>query len=518
MKLRISGKLFAGFGLTILLTVLISVIAFFQLKSVDSDYTHLLEDETVRIEETQQNLIKTQNMIIAARGYLYTKNPSYLQEYENAKTSLDNQMKKMEETLQTEEDRKIFGEIDKANKSYIEIFDAILLAAKSNQDFSHLSKAAAEAYTSIMDTNGDMVKLQQENLELGKTRVQSDVSGAVGFISIISIISIIAAVAIAVFTSKLITVPLVKLDIAAKDVAQGDLSKEEINITNKDEIGDLGKSFNIMVQNLKQLILEVNTSSQNLASSAQELSASAEQTSSAANESANTVSEMANGIQQIAVNSQAVAEVAMKTSILAEEGSQGVEDGVSQMQVIKEGAEITANTIMALEEKSKSISQIVELITHIADQTNLLALNAAIEAARAGEQGRGFAVVAEEVRKLAEQSANAAKEITDIINEIQDETADAVEAMGNGAKQVEDGTKVIGALGENFNNILSMVRNLSTRVQEVSAASQQMAASVENVAAATEEQTAAMEEVTASSESLTSMADGLQTLISRFKL
>lgn len=518
MKLKIGGKLFVGFGLIILLTAIISVTSFFQLKSVNNTYTGLLENESVRVMAAKDLLIETQDIIIAARGYLYSGNSSLLKEYEDHKVKVEEASKAMEAVVVTEDGKQLMQDIRNAQNQYYNIFDQIIEAMKNNKDYSHISANATKALEEITRANFAMADYEMSQVEEGKKRVTETVSNVLLIIMIISIVSIMVAVVIAALTARTITKPIITLEEASKNVASGDLSKEEIKVSNKDEIGDLANSFNTMVKNLRTLITEVSESSIHLASSAQLLTASAEQTSNAANESANTVSEMSNGIQQIAINAQEAAQASINTNKLADEGGRGVEEGIAQMRVIKESVNRTSNVIKELGIKSKSIGQIVDLITHIADQTNLLALNAAIEAARAGEQGRGFAVVAEEVRKLAEQSANAAKEITQLISEIQCETDEAVEAMVKGTEEVNSGAEVIDALGDSFRNILETVGNLSYRVQEVSAASQQMAASVENVAAAAEEQTASMQEVTASSETLNKMAEDLQSLVATFHL
>jgi methyl-accepting chemotaxis protein len=148
----------------------------------------------------------------------------------------------------------------------------------------------------------------------------------------------------------------------------------------------------------------------------------------------------------------------------------------------------------------------------------LLALNAAIEAARAGEHGRGFAVVAEEVRKLAEQSASAAKEIYLLINAIQSESEKAVDSMADGSREVKSGLEVVREVGSNFKEIITAVQGLSSQIQNVASATEQMAAGVQNVAASTEEQTATMEEISAATESLTIMSEELNALVERFKV
>ncbi|MDF2930508.1 MAG: methyl-accepting chemotaxis sensory transducer, partial [Anaerospora sp.] len=189
--------------------------------------------------------------------------------------------------------------------------------------------------------------------------------------------------------------------------------------------------------------------------------------------------------------------------------------------------------------RSKEIGQIVDTISGIAGQTNLLALNAAIEAARAGEQGRGFAVVAEEVRKLAEQSQNAAKQIATLISEIQGDTDKAVSAMNAGTREVKLGAEVVNASGVAFQEIVAMILKGSNQTKEISVAIEHIAAGsgqivnsvneinelsktasaeAQTVSAATEEQAASMEEVASASQSLSHLAVNLQDDVSKFRI
>ncbi|MGG3921768.1 methyl-accepting chemotaxis protein, partial [Geobacillus thermodenitrificans] len=198
-----------------------------------------------------------------------------------------------------------------------------------------------------------------------------------------------------------------------------------------------------------------------------------------------------------------------------------------------------AEVIKGLGRRSEQIGSIIEAIRNIAAQTNLLALNAAIEAARAGEHGRGFAVVADEVRKLAEQSAESARQIAELIAAIQEETAHAVQSMESVVNEVTAGTGVIRTSGETFSQIRAAVDEVAKQIRDVSASVSEMAASSEQivrsvqlvadvaestsagtqeVSAATEEQLASMEEISASAASLSKMADDLQAIVRKFSL
>jgi len=257
------------------------------------------------------------------------------------------------------------------------------------------------------------------------------------------------------------------------------------------------------------------------------------------NESSAIVEQMSAGIHQIAANANVVADVSGQAANTARSGETAVISAVDQMNNIERTVISSAEVVAKLGERSNEIGQIVDTISGIAGQTNLLALNAAIEAARAGEQGRGFAVVAEEVRKLAEQSQDAAKQIAGLISEIQGDTDKAVVAMSEGTREVKVGTDAVAVAGKAFNEIVQLIDQVSGQVRDISAAIQQMAGGSEKIvesvrdidkisketagqaqtmSAATQEQSAAMEEIAASSQSLANMALQLQTAIDKFKV
>jgi methyl-accepting chemotaxis protein len=388
---------------------------------------------------------------------------------------------------------------------------------------------------------------------------QQEVKNRIIVILSSTLLSITIAALVAMYLSKRIADPIVNVVTSVQEVANGNLAVKNIEVTTKDEIGQLSTAFNMMVANLRRLIKEVSQSAELVAASSQQLTAGAEQTATAVNQVAETVvtvaqgaenqlqavnetmsivEEMSAGIQQIAANANNVASVADKTSHSAHDGKAAVGSAIRQMENIEKTVVSSAEVVTKLGERSKEIDEIVNVISGIAGQTNLLALNAAIEAARAGEQGRGFAVVAEEVRKLAEQSQGAAKQISTLIGEIQSETEHAVVTMKEGTREVKVGMEVVNTTGQAFNTIADMVNQLSTQIKEISAASQQMAggsqqivaamrridgisketaAQTQTVSAATEEQAASMEEIASSSQSLAKLAEQLQNGVSRFR-
>jgi len=377
-----------------------------------------------------------------------------------------------------------------------------------------------------------------------------------GTIAVVLIFSII----LIFWMADRIARPLKILESAASRIAGGDLSITQINIQSKDELGRLGLAFEKMVDNLRILVREIGSSSQQVAASSEEFTANAEQSAQAANQVAISISNTAQGVDHQAnvvevavglvgkiVDGAKVETEKTKKSLdivsravrAVGEGNKAVDTAISQMTSIRKTVENSGKVVAELGERSKEIGQIVETISGIAGQTNLLALNAAIEAARAGEQGRGFAVVAEEVRKLAEQSQEAAKHIATLINDIQGKTDEAVVAMDGGNQEVRRGTEIVDQAGKAFKDIDGQVKEVASiahemadgltklaensqelleGMQEMNHISHEISSQTQNISAATEEQSASMEEIASSSHHLAQLAEQLQLAVTKFKI
>ncbi|WP_110111600.1 methyl-accepting chemotaxis protein [Bacillus sp. CGMCC 1.16541] len=379
-------------------------------------------------------------------------------------------------------------------------------------------------------------------------------------IFIFSLGATIVASAILYLITRRYVVGIERLTQSTKKLSEGDLQVTVPAFRTNDEFGMLSTSFQLMVNNIKELITKANDTSQLVAASSEELTASAEETRKATNEVTVSIQEVAAGaesqllsveqtnetiremdklIQGVSSRSKEVEQSTNETAREAEVGNETLNKVTTQMTKITETVSESTEVVKTLENRSTEIGNIIEVITRISDQTNLLALNAAIEAARAGEHGRGFAVVAGEVRKLAEESKRSADQISTLIQEIQLETRAAYHVMQESNENVAAGMDVVSEASRNFSKIIQAIFAIRGDVQQITEATEQIetystriteamhtlseaarmsAASSENVASASQEELAAMEEVTSAAHALSNMAQDLQDLLVKFKV
>jgi twitching motility protein PilJ len=313
-------------------------------------------------------------------------------------------------------------------------------------------------------------------------------------------------------------------------IARGDLTLRGHVTT--DALGNVVDSVNYMLDNFCKVLERVRKAAIDVQSSANEILIASEEMSSGAVQQDQEITNTSSAVEQLTVsmkqvsnNAEASAEAARRALDAAEQGNRSVRDTLEGMQRIRSSVQATAKRIKALGDRSLEISEIVNVINDITEQTNLLALNAAIEAARAGEAGRGFAVVADEVRKLAEHSRSATKDIAALIKAIQAETNDAVVVMEEGTKEVEIGAKLADQAGRALDAISTVVRQSAELVQEISLASKQQVRGTEGVANAmqiisniTRQTSQGARQTSRTVEQLVHMSEQLNEALSQFRV
>ena len=455
-------------------------------------------------------------------------------------------------TLDTEKNMKVFIEEEK-NSSLADAGKEIIKNKHGHTMYVEENKRYL-LYYEEMPVNGWIIVLSMPEDEL-----YAPLKSLLWRQIIIAIIAIVLVFIGIFFYTRFITTNINEVKRLSTLMADGDL-RAEMKINSNDEFGQMGNNFNTMINNLRKLLNKIIDNSQQVAASSQELTASAQETAKATenitvtiqeisavvadqvvhtNKTTSSVNEMSTKIIQINNEMQIVSDMTNKATSKAVEGHKVVGHVIQQMNLIENKISTATEVVNVLGNKSREIDNIISLITNIAGQTNLLALNAAIEAARAGEQGRGFAVVADEVRKLAEQSEAAAKQISTIIREIQTETNTTVKVMGESTSSVQDGIimvhkaentfaeieesiKIMAIQAKRISNDITSISNDSVvivqSVSRIAHSIEETSGSTQTVAATTEEQNAAMEEIQSAATMLSRMAEELDENINQFKL
>lgn len=323
--------------------------------------------------------------------------------------------------------------------------------------------------------------------------------------------------AMAFVIAWLVLSPLKKIQKAVEAIGEGSLSGEKVEYHGNDEIGRIARAFMEARLKVAEMIASIKGTSDEVNRFAENLKENAQQTSAATTNAASTASEIAASVEQMAENFKLIVRESREAGAIAEEGRAMIGEMNGKMKTLAGITDGLKDMVADLVAKVSNISQVTETVKGIADQTNLLALNAAIEAARAGEAGKGFAVVAEEVRKLAENSAKAAKEIGNMVQEIVKKASIAISEMDIGTREVAEGAKVALETGKAFDKLSIIAMSLADKISETALTVEQINGAVQNMAAVTEEQTAASEEVAAAAETLSTMAKEQQKALSVFK-
>lgn len=561
-KTTIRKKILGSFIIVIALVVMMSTFTYFTVDELNTSSQELMKENLHKIELVEELTIDVANTAASMRGFIITGALADVASFEDGRKYGDDKIGKLEQSLTTETARNFLATLKKEKAAYDDIAIKIINAKRANNidQITVSMKQADQPYNNSMSAAKYLISSVKEHV---RSEMESNTNKTAQIQLILVIVSLLVSaisIVISIYISRGISKPANIIAQAAAEIADGNLSLDDITVKSSDEIGQLGNSFNKMKINLRDLLVKVSFSAQQVAASSQQLTASADHSSEAANLVTGAISDVAQGaemqliavsktsqgvqqmsdsIHQIASNANHVAIKSAQASETATSGGQSVAKAVSQMAQIKHTVTTSAEVVTKLGTHSNQIGEIIGTISGIASQTNLLALNAAIEAARAGENGRGFAVVAEEVRKLAEQSQGAAKKIAHLIGEIQDDTNKAVIAMQEGTNEVNTGTELVDIAGKAFQDIAVLiievsdqVKGISTAIGQMASGSQQIVSSVieidtvskktaieaQTVSAATQEQSASMEEIAASSQTLAKMAYDLQEVVSHFRL
>lgn len=564
-NLRTATKLISTFLVISIVLVAVGSYSLINLGKMNEKLAFMYEERVIPISNIGRAETDYQRLRVQIRDMVFTSPTKEQKDVINDRrietiNAIENSIKAYENTIILPEEQVILDNLHPALEEYLTLYEKAVTYAYAN-DTEGYQQMVPEFRDAGDKVQGHLKELIDLNISLANTsNIESEelYSSARTFTLVIIVLSVLLNIGLGLVISRLISKPLKEVSELVEKVSNGDLT-ETTAIDTKDEIGDLARSINNMVNSLSTTVDGILQSAESVSASAQEISATTEEVASSASTQANHSQQITGVFQEIVkgADSQAndaqrmkelfeelnnaidsVAKNADETAILSESLTKIATDGTEVVQDSIEGMKNISTQMSLLEKDSNRIDDIIKVIDNIASQTNLLALNAAIEAARAGEHGKGFAVVADEVRKLAEQSSDATKEITSIIKLIQENTSRSVTAVIEGVestKRTGDAfTEITEMLSQangktleiasasaqqsaQSSNVLNAIESIAAASAQQSAQSLEIMSAVESIAATSEEVAAASEETAATTQSLANLAEDLNQSISIFK-
>lgn len=572
MKLKIGTKITLSFGVIIALILFMAINSLLSLHNANEDLVKI-NAANARMALADDIVIQYKLTVSEIRAYIAYGDEARAGKVEsnlNQVLTLEKELLGMARTEKKQEVQALISETTQYKNTIMTEYMPIAreynveLAAgnfakaqESRMKLTQITKNVASRAAGIEKTTDDFSNI---NVDVAKELIEESSATANRVMMISSVISLLVllfGITIAIILTNMIRRPVLELTAIAGQYANGDL-RNSVEVKSSDEIGELADSIRTMHNSFVEMITNIRSASEQLATVSEEMAASTEEVTATSGEISDNMQKLAKeadaGNQSMLEASQALVQLSSliqivkgntdntcenseNTLIAAENGRCKVDESVSKMGNIKTQAEKSSQIIGELNDYSKQISLITDTITNLAKQTNLLALNAAIEAARAGEHGRGFAVVAEEVRKLAEQSDQGAQEITSLVKKVTEKTNVAVLAMMQNVLEVENGVSTVNEAGLSLDLILAAVKQTTTEIRGIGDLTSEevvnseqivrlidhlatvietVATHGEEVSASAEEQSAAMQTVAASAEETSAMAQQLKNSVANF--
>lgn len=560
-RIPIGAQLSLMFG--IVMMVLVSLLGFsiYQFQTVSESYQGILNGSVRRTEDLLKAQDKYHNAMSGIRGYLGYGAENYANEALQHYAESSEEVKKFTGSVASSDVKNEGEKLQKVLDSYIVDIKKIITMKRNNDLGLNTAVTNTRQVTVLIEKQfEETLKVQDIDRKNRVEALEQQLNFALRLVIGASIAIILAAIALIILYSRTLSKRISVLRGELLAISKLDISTKDVHASRNDEIGDMAEAVIAMKYSLRDIVNAVRNSADTLAASSEELTSTVQEQLRTSETIAHSTGEIAAGSAQNTNNiteiSAVIEEVTagaeqMNASAIevnhttqgavadAKQGMQLIRKVVLQNETINKSMQDITDVAGSLVKGSSEIQEIVTVINSIAAQTNLLALNAAIEAARAGEAGRGFAVVAEEVRKLAEQSANATRHIGEIIRKMTADIDFSVSVVNKATTEVSAGKEAATETEKGFETIVDKLAQVQTgieqithaveetakgmqavveNVQNISAVAEQTSASSQTVAAAAEEQSASLNEVNSSSSALAEMATNLTETIQKFRV
>ena len=573
-NLKISFKLYTGFGLVILLAMIMAYTNYLSYSSI-KESTHHAQEELYPILKTANEMVVSTiqvqqwcSDISATRA-----EDGYDDGLVEAQKSADDFYSKLDHLIATDQEHadileQMRSPFEEYHETGIKMANAYIKLGPAGGNLI-MDEFDGDAQT-IQTLVWEYYNLVEEQFVDGLEGIEDKTINATSTGLMLALIATLLGAGIAFYISRIISRPIAQIAAIADSISVGEID-HTIDVNSQDEIGKLadsfrrlidymkelagaaeeiaknnltvdvqpkseqdvlGNAFKTMIDNLTTMVRQLTDNARELVSASTEISTSSEQMAQGAKNQSDQVAQVSTAVEEMTAtivesskNAGEANNASSSASETAGKGGQIVNETIQGMQTIASVVRDSAESITKLATSADKIGEIIGVIDDIADQTNLLALNAAIEAARAGEQGRGFAVVADEVRKLAERTGKATGEITGMIKGIQTQTEDAVQSMESGIQEVDKGRELADQAGNSLTEVVNMsqqvmdmIGQIASASEEQSTAAEQISKNIEQISTITSETASGATQSAAAAEQLNRQAEGLQQMVSEFQL
>lgn len=566
--MKIRGKLVTGFSLILCIVVGLGIYVGLTMSFINKQSKIITDKDLPSINISQKINSLIQSIRIKEYNHVSASKVEDMQSQEvlieEIKTQLADSFEEYRKYELSPHEEEALNTIQSELEQYVVLTEQVIQYSreyKNDEARNVMVNESKMLYDTMSQQLTELVEYNVAEAQKKKTRGDEMFGMSLKILSAIILFSIVLSLGIGIFLLRSIIRPIKllqkELDILAS--RGGDLTKT-IDITNKDEIGELASTVNKFLANTREIIKQVGMASETMNAKAKELNQITDEVKESSELISATMQEMAAGAEEQASSSSEIASsVGLLDDLIKQTNLEGRElddlslvvlnetnNGFGQMktsmETMEEINEVVRDSVKKVQnfnQNSQEISRLVEVINSIAQQTNLLSLNAAIEAARAGEHGRGFAVVADEVRSLSQEVASSVVEITNIVKNIQKESDSVMVSLEAGYQQVEEGTKQISLTEKSFAHINEEVeemihkirlvtknleqasinsKKINEAVEQVSAIAEENSASLEESSAAIQQQNGSMEIVASNTQVLSNLADELKATVGKFKV